>query len=189
MRRSVLAIIVIIVSLGAILGYMVWHPPYLFTETLPVGETEDRGDGMYVIPVYDKSGGDVAHIVFITGMIVLPGQNMTSIRLSIWHKPGTQLDSLQISFEPSPSNHHIEAYLGTPPGGRWNPITTDSSGLRHVFSFPDLGFYGSATLTLYFLVYKFAGSTTITIKTYLALHDTTSPIVFTKQQATSSLTL
>ncbi len=188
MRRRLLLTAVVIVTLVAILGIVVWRPIYLFTETLRVGEVEEE-DGEHIIRIYNDDGDDIAHIALITGMITLPSQNMTSIRLSIWHQPETHLDSLQISFTPSIIHHPFHVYLETPPGGEWKPIKTDSSGNTHVYSFPDLGTYGTGTVTLDFLIQRWSDLPNITITTQITLHDTTSPIVFTRQKATATLTI
>ena len=151
MSKGLTIFFAVIVLLG-IYGFLFWHPVYLLTETLQVGETEEEGDGNYIIGVYDKLGSDVANIAFITGMVTLPSENMTSIRLSVWHEEGTHLDSLQVSFVPSILHHPFHVYLETPPGGKWTQIDTESSGEKQVFTFPGLGVYGSGTLTLEFLV-------------------------------------
>lgn len=189
LKRTYIIILTVVVTIISIVGYVALSPVSLFTETLRVGDVEDKGDGMYIIRVYDKSGGDVAHIAFITGMFTLPSQNMTSVRVSIWHKHGTHLDALHVSFTPSILHHPFHVYLETPPGGKWSPITTESSGEGQAFRFPDLGLYGSGTLTLDFLIRKWSDLPSITITTQIALHDKTVPIVFTQQQATTALTI
>lgn len=188
MKGTYIMIITVVIMIISIVGYVGLSPVYLFTETLRVGDVEDEGDGMFIIRIYDTSGGDAVHLAFITGMFTLPSQNMTSVRVSIWHKDGTHLDSLQISFTPSVLHYPFHVYLETPSGGKWSSIT-ESNGERQAFSFPDLGVYGSATVTLNFIVRKGFDLPRITIKTQLTLHDSTAPITVTRQQATATLTL
>ena len=189
MKRTYIIIFTIVITIIAIVGSIGLSPVALFTETLRVGDVEDEGEGMYIIRVYDTSGDDVAHVAFTTEMFTLPSQNMTSVRVSIWHTERTHLDALHVSFTPSILHHPFHVYLETPPGGKWRPITTESSGDRQAFHFPDLGLYGSGTLTLNFLIRKWSDLPSITITTQIALHDETFPIVFTKQQATTTLTI
>ena len=182
-------IIAVGVTTISIVGYVGLSPVYLFTETLRVGDVEDEGDGTYHIRLYDARERDIVHITFISGMLPLSWENLTSVRVSIWHAEGTHIDALHFAFQPTILYHPLQVYLKTPPGGKWNSILTESSGEQQVFRFPDLGFYGSGTVTLEFLL-RFPPTLTSTrITTSLMLHDTKSPFVFTQQQATTTLSI
>jgi len=164
-------------------------PVTLFTETLRVGDVENEGDDTYHIRLYDTTGRDIVHLTFISGILPLSWQNLTSIRVSIWHAEDTHIDALRFTFQPTILHHPLQVYLETPPGGKWSPIVTESSSEHQAFQFSDLGVYGSGTVTLTFLL-RFPPTLPSTrITTSLTLHDTTSPLVFTQQQATTTLVI
>jgi hypothetical protein len=161
----------------------------LFTETLRVGDVEDEGDGTYHIRLYDERESDIVHITFISGILPMSWENLTSVRVSIWHSEDTHIDVLLFAFQPTILHHPLQVYLKTPPGGKWNPILTESSSEQQVFQFPNLGFYGTGTVTLEFML-RFPPTLPSTrITTSLILHDITYPLVFTQQQAIMTLSI
>ncbi len=189
LKRTYILIITVVLAIITIVGAIGLSPVTLFTETLRVGDVEDEGDGSYHIRLYDATGRDIVHLTFISGILPLSGYNLTSVRVSIWHAEATHIDALRFAFEPTILHHPLQVYLETPAGGTWNPIVTESTSEHQVFQFSDLGVYGTGTVTLTFLLQFPPTLPSTRITTSLTLHDATSPLVFTQQQATTTLTV
>ena len=187
MRRLIM-VFSVVVLLGAVLGYIVLRPLPLFSEVLLVGETEDRGEGRYVVQLYDENGGDIIHITFDVGSIVTPDQNFIPVSIQIWHKCGTQLHQVGMIFKQSGTGQDLTVYLEESPS-EVSKLTIHDEVDGYSFHFQNLGFYGKYTVNYHFLIQKGADLPNIALTTQIILHYTTFPQVLTQKQATTTLNI
>ena len=108
MKRTYIIIITVVVMIISIVGYVGLSPVYLFTETLQVGDVEDEGDGTYHIRLYDDRESDIVSITFISGVLPMSWENLTSVRVSIWHAGWTHIDALLFAFQPTILHHPLQ---------------------------------------------------------------------------------
>jgi hypothetical protein len=80
--------------------------------------------------------------------------NLHEVRWIISHGEDTRLESVQLGFEFGDRNPQVS--FQEPGGSPWEPVTfqrvSDSMGERTVFEVPDMGFQGSGTVVLEFLL-------------------------------------
>ena len=121
---------------------------FIFTENLHVEEFRSIHEDSYGADILD-SGVRVADI-YIRAEHPAPQTLDVPVLVSIWHSEETELDSLFLKFS---GIDYIEVYLEVP-GGSWPPIHfhQSSDGKGAIFEVDDLGFQGTGTVTLQFLL-------------------------------------
>lgn len=127
---------------------------FVFSKSLHVEEFVVDGDARYA-DVTD-SGVRIAGIYI---RVEQPPLNSLYIPIlvSIWHAEDTELDSLTLRFSMSPNI--ITLYLEAPQSA-WPETqfrqTDDAKGI--IYSVEDLGFYGTGSVTLHFIMIQFSMS-------------------------------
>jgi hypothetical protein len=98
---------------------------------------------------------------------VNPQTGLISLRFSIWHLG--ELDSLHLRFS---SANFMQMYLEMPGGYPWSPINfhQDIDGKSVIFGVDDLGFQGSGTVTIDFLMRPWQSQTNLQLEIQYAMH-------------------
>ncbi len=141
---------------------------FMFVESLKVEEFKPENDDSYVADVLD-SGVRVANI-YIRAEHPRPQTLDVPVLISIWHSKETELDSLLLKLYAETG--HIEVYLKNPTGS-WPPIrfcqTPDAKGAT--IEVYDLGFQGTGTVTLSFLLGVFSDQRSFNFEVKFSMHE------------------
>jgi hypothetical protein len=163
-----LAVLVAVFLSGLILASR--YERFIFTRDLSVEEFKQISEGAYAANVSDD-GARVASI-YIRVDHAIGQAHYCPVLVSIWHSEDTELDSLYLSFT---GNSFIQVYLETP-GGSVPPVHLYESynGLKGVaVKFDDLGFYGTGTVTLNFLLWPSSNLENFRFETEFYMHAKT----------------
>jgi len=138
---------------------------FVFTENLQAEEFESISDDSYAADILD-SGVRVANI-YIRAEHPSPQAFDVPVLVSIWHSEETELDSLFLKFS---GTNYIEINLEAP---NYQPSiyfhkTGDGKGA--VFKLDDLGFYGTGTVTLQFLLTPFSEQHSFHFEARFSMH-------------------
>jgi hypothetical protein len=154
----------IAVLVPSILVYAVETNTYFFSRDLQATDFVVNGDS-YMANVSD-SGVLVAQLYFRIDHSVA---NLTShrIRFSIWHTDGSQLDSMALRFSTQPEV--LALYLGAP-SYDWSGTRFTRDGWDVLFSVPNLGGYGSGTVTLDFILDSYARAANLRFTVDFSMH-------------------
>jgi hypothetical protein len=124
---------------------------FIFTVNLHAEEFKSTSDDSYAADILD--GGVRVANIYISAEHPATQDLDVPVLVSIWHLEETELDSLFLKFY---GTHYIQVYLEVP-GGSWPPInfqrTSDGKGAS--LEVDDLGFQGTGTVTLEFLLSPF----------------------------------
>lgn len=125
---------------------------FIFTECLHVEKFKSISEDSHAADILDN-GVRVANI-YIRVEHPAPQAFDVPVLVSIWHLKGTELDSLFLKFS---GINYIQIYLEAPRGS-WPPIhfRQSSDGKGTVLEVDDLGFQGTGTVTLQFLLRPFS---------------------------------
>jgi len=145
--------VLMIIGISSLLGVVLASrlEMFIFTENLHLEEFKSHSDDSYAADILD-GGVRVANIYIRAERPALQALDVP-VLVSIWHSEETELDSLFLKFY---GTHYIQVYLEVP-GGSWPSIdfrqTSDGKGAS--FEVDDLGFQGTGTVTLEFLLRPF----------------------------------
>jgi hypothetical protein len=159
-----LAIAVCTVSVVAAMSGLEIYP---FTENLPIEGFRPNGQNANATDVY-QNGVRISDI-YISADPVNPQTGLVPIRFSIWHSTSTELDSLHLKFSAA---NPMQMYLEMPGGYPWSSINfhQDRDGKSIIFGVDDLGFQGSGTVTLDFLLRPWQDQTSFQVQIQYSLH-------------------
>ena len=154
---------------------------FMITEALPIEGFRPIGQNAYGTDVY-LNGVRITDI-YVGADPVNPQTGLVSMRFSIWHIGKTELDSLYLRFS---SENPMQAYLEMPGGYPWSPISfhQGTDGKSVIFKVDDLGFQGSGTVTLDFLLRPGHDQTGFQVEVHYTLH--TPAFMQLAQQAVSA---
>lgn len=140
---------------------------FLFTENLSVEGFRPIGLDANGTDVYQN--GVRTSDIYVGTDPVNPQTGLVSMRFSIWHLDATQLDSLHLGFSAA---NFMQTYLEMPEGYPWSPIKfhQDHDGQSIIFEVDDLGFQGSGTVTVNFLIRPWQGQTSFQVEIQYAMH-------------------
>ena len=140
---------------------------FMITEALPVEGFRPIGQNAYGTDIY-RNGVRTTDI-YVCADPVNPQTGLISMRFSIWHIEKTELDSLYLRFS---SANPMQAYLEMPGGYPWSPISfhQGTDGKSVIFKVDDLGFQGSGTVTLDFLLRPGQDQTGFQVEVHYTLH-------------------
>jgi hypothetical protein len=155
-----LAALVVVVALTSM-------EAFVFTENLPIEGFRPIGQNANGTDVYHN--GVRTSDIYIGTDPVNPQTGLISLRFSIWHLETTELDSLHLRFS---SANLMQVYLEMPGGYPWSPVNfhQDSDGKSIIFGVDDLGFQGSGTVTLNFLMNPWQNETNFQMEIQYAMH-------------------
>jgi hypothetical protein len=185
MRRKNKFIIALSLVLGIfLLSFVIFtsiSENFIFVENLSVEEFRPISSDSYAADVLDN-GVRVADI-YIRAEYPRPQTLDVPVLVSIWHSEETELDSLFLRFYGS---GHFNVYLEAP-GGGWPQIhfqrASDSRGVT--FEVKDLGFQGTGTVTLQFLLYSFSDQNSFNFEVRFSMHENAF-LQFTRQEVWAS---
>ena len=186
MHRKLLVAAVLLAVLGAaFLSGLVLASRYerfILTHDLFVEEFKQISEGVYAANVSDN-GARVASI-YIRVDHVIEQTDYYPVLVSIWHSEDTELDSLFLSFS---GDSFIQVYLETPGGSVPQVHLYESyNGLKGAaVKFDDLGFYGTGTVTLNFLLWPFSNLDSFRFEAEFHMHAETF-LQLTGQKASKS---
>lgn len=139
---------------------------FIFTENLQVEEFKSIHEDSYAADILD--GGVRVANIYIRAEHPIPQTLDVPVLVSIWHSEETELDSLFLKFS---GTNYIQVYLEVP-GGSWPSIyfhqTSDGKGA--VFKVDDLGFQGTGTVTLRFLLRPFSEQHSFYFEAKFSMH-------------------
>ena len=138
---------------------------FIFVESLQVEEFKPQGDDSYVAYVLD--GGVRVANIFVRVEYPRPQTLDVPVLVSIWHSEETELDSMFLKFFAGAG--FIEAYLEVP-GGSWPPIYFHRRDGKVGLEVDDLGFQGSGTVTLHFLLKAFPEQPSFNFEAKFSMH-------------------
>ena len=155
-----LAVLLVIVALSSM-------EMFVFTENLPIAGFRPVGQDANATDVYQN--GVRTSDIYIGADPLNPQTGLISIRFSIWHLETTELDSLYLKFS---ATNPTQMYLEMPRGYPWSPINfhQDTDGKSTIFRVDDLGFQGSGTVTLDFLLRPWQDQTSFQVEIQYTLH-------------------
>lgn len=173
MKSKTIVVIILSIVLGASLvasGFVILASgleKFIFVESLHVEEFKPHGDDSYVAYVLDD-GVKVANFFVRVEYPRLQTLDVP-VLVQIWHSEETELDSMFLKF--FAGTGFIEAYLEVP-GGSWPPIYFHQSrdGKGTVLEVDDLGFQGSGTVTLHFLLEAFPEQPSFNFEAKFSMH-------------------
>jgi hypothetical protein len=162
---------------------LAWNSNFtVFTRSLQVSEFEYDGGDNYSADVLD---GDVrvANIYVRFPNLVYSSLTRVPMRVSIWHESNTQLHSLKVVFS---SDDFLAIALEVPDGYPWPSLefhrTSEMKGV--IFYAADLGFQGTGTVTLDFLVEIPSSQQRINFNFYAQITlQKDAPLAFSRQVA------
>lgn len=128
-------------------------PAHLGVTDLDGPEREDENGETHF--TFERGGGRVLTLTVQFHQGYRPSVNQFPIRLSVWHREGTRLDSLQYHlYRADRSQDFSEFYLRTPSGTPFPEMVfqRDRNGQGIRIDVPDLGFQGSGTVSLDLIV-------------------------------------
>jgi hypothetical protein len=168
----VLAALLVIVALSSMKAFV-------FTENLSIEGFRPIGQNANATDVYQN--GVRTSDIYIGTDPVNPQTGLISLRFSIWHEG--ELDSLHLRFS---SANFMQVYLEMPEGYPWSPINfhQDSDGKSVIFGVDDLGFQGSGTVTLDFLMRPWQSQTNFQLEIQYTMH--TPALIQLTHQAVST---
>lgn len=171
-----LAALLVIVALSSL-------EMFAFTENLPIEGFRPVGQDANGTDVYQN--GVRTSDIYIGADPLNPQTGLVSIRFSIWHVASAELDSLYLRFS---ATNPMQMYLEMPQGYPWSPINfhQDSDGKSTIFRVDDLGFQGSGTVTLDFLLRPWQDQTSFQVGIQYTLH-TPALIQLTHQAVTTQI--
>jgi hypothetical protein len=156
-----------IIVVASILGALAWNslqtvsPSYLQVSAFTLRFGWYGADVLY-------HNATVAEIGVLDAETVPSNLNEIPVTVSISHEWGTDLKSLELIFS---SNPVLSVALGVLEGSPWPPVqfqhTSDGTGV--LFNVADLGFMGTATVTLNFLVEMDTGQQSMNYNIYFQL--------------------
>lgn len=185
MQRWVKVVLVIcsVIALVAVLVIAVLSSMkvFAFTENLSIEGFKPIGQNANGTDVFQN--GVRTSDIYIGTDPVNPQTGLISMTFSIWHLETTELDSLHLRFS---SANFMQAYLEMPGGYPWSPISfhQDNDGKSIIFGVDDLGFQGSGTLTLDFLLRPWQSQTSFQIEIQYTMH--TPALIQLTHQAVST---
>jgi len=155
MKREMKFVVAVLLILGIslVLGVVLVSrlEMFIFTENLHAEEFKSTSDDSYAADILD--GGVKVANIYIRAEHPAPQALDVPVLVSIWHSEETELDSLFLKFY---GTHYTQVYLEVP-GGSWPSIdfrqTSDGKGAS--LEVDDLGFQGTGTVTLEFLLRSF----------------------------------
>lgn len=152
---------------------------FFFTQNLVVSDFKQIGDDSYSVNVTD--GGVRTANIYIRAEHRLPQSVFIPVLVSIWHSQDTELDSLLLKFT---GTHFIDAFIEAPGGSPWKGFhfenTPDAKGTY--FQIGDLGFQGTGTVTLRFLLTDYYDATSFHFEAQFTMHKY-AILQLTKQEA------
>jgi len=138
-------------------------------------------DGGYAANVTDSRNLDVAHIYVRVPSLVYDSATSIPVLVSIWHEEGTKLNSLELVFSSGKIlSMALEVAGGYPGSGLEFHRTSDGRGV--VFKVPDLGLYGTGTVTVEFLTEFYVDSLDLDVFLHFTMQRD-APLTFSKQIA------
>jgi hypothetical protein len=143
---------------------------FIFSKDLRV-EKFSANDDSYSTNVFD-SEVRVADI-YVRLEHPLPSSLHIPMLVSIWHAEDTELDSLTLKFSserPAGISLFMEA-----PEGLWpeTQFHQDENDMGVVFAVKDLGFYGTGTVTLNFILVSYWQNTNLGFRVDFSMHKKT----------------
>jgi len=140
---------------------------FVFTENLHVEGFRSTSGDANTTDVY-QNGVTISNIYIMTGA-VNPQTGLIPIIFSIWHLENTELDSLHLRFS---ATNPMQIYLSMPEGNPWPPIDFhhDLDGKSIIFGVKDLGFMGSGTIMLDFMIRPWQSQTSFRLEIEYTLH-------------------
>jgi hypothetical protein len=140
---------------------------FVFTENLPIEGFRPIGQNANGTDVYQN--GVRTSDIYIGADPVNPQTGLIFVRFSVWHLGNTELDSLYLRFSAA---NPMQIYLEMPGGYPWSPIVfhQDRDGKGIIFRVDDLGFQGSGTVTLDFLLRPWQDQTSFLVEIQYMLH-------------------
>jgi hypothetical protein len=151
-KTAIVVIITVAISVPSILVWASGTERFIFSQDLHVEEFKSLGNNDYAADVTD-SGTRIANIYVRMDQ---PPANSTHvpILLSVWHEEDTEIDSVSLEFSTYPN--YVTMYLEAQQGGF--PETEfhrshDAKGV--ICSVKDLGFYGTGTVEMNFILVQF----------------------------------
>lgn len=136
-------------------------------------------DGGYAANVTDSRNLDVAHIYVRVPSLVYDSATSIPVLVSIWHEEGTKLNSLELSFSSDKIlSMALEVAGGYPGSGLEFHRTSDARGV--VFKVPDLGLYGTGTVTVEFLTEFYLDSLDLDVLLRFTMQRD-APLTFSRQ--------
>jgi len=154
----VLAVLLLLVVLSSVKAFV-------FTQNLSIEGFRSIGPDAIATDVYQN--GVRTSDIYIGTDPVNPQTGLISLRFSIWHEG--ELDSLHLRFS---SGNFMQAYLEMPGGYPWSLVSfhQDTDGKSVIFGVDDLGFQGSGTVTLDFLMRPWQGQTNFELEIQYTMH-------------------
>ena len=150
--RAWLAAAAVMVVLLGVLGYVLlsgWYSTRELSQAEVERQPETIGADYALDFLSGADGSRVANAYVVVGC----WENVCSVRVSIWHEEGAEVDGISLTFAPMSCD---ALALKTPDGYPW-PLaqlqkTTDGRGV--IYSIPDAGFQGTGTMNFEFYIRK-----------------------------------
>lgn len=152
---------------------------FIFTQELSMDGFRQISEDSYATNVTD--GGIRVAGIYVRAEHPLPQSIHVPVLVSIWHSQDTELDSLFLEFT---GTYFVDAFLEAPGGHPWSHMQfeTTPDGKGTFFQVADLGFQGTGTVTLRFLLEAFNEANSFHFEAKFSMHRPAF-IQLTRQEA------